>query len=327
VDVSTRGRCLYKETSEYLEEMVDEVDQDDIVRLLGDQDWQFQSTWFDDQLEHFLTSIIGSNREHSRRWRLLLIVFPSRSTMQHVNFMWKILGASAPNLVTLDLYNINENWIINGHKHPRFSALRDLVIQDSGSTEGFRISSLGIIPQKLEHLDFRTDWRLSNIEELSSFMQLRTLVINFLDNDSPSADLGDIWLPEINFPYLETLTLRHWYPHLHDVKFDLPSLQTLRLDFWDSHYKLPKVSPRHIYWRNEKAREQEVGTKKAKHSMCQLVLLSSVIESITIEEVDKKLLLEVVAQCKAERRIPALEKVIVQRRDKCDEVIDVPSMQ
>jgi hypothetical protein len=197
------------------------------------------------------------------------------------------------------------------------SASPDIFIPDFRTVKNFRlgyaqdaerrpITGFGLSPSTLEHLEIKVENLRSDLAELSHFRQLRTLHLSchissgIYGNSRKGLDFS------ISLPHLEALTLSYNYGVLAQLRFDVPSLDSLTV-MWGLYTPLPSIHPRHI--RMMSFTTDRIRLKKV---IRDYILLSNALECITIDQWYRKEVKEEVTQTKLEGKASLLTQIIIE---------------
>ena len=289
--------------AEHAKAIVDEDDRQAIDEHIQLQEWDFRSTRFDSQLETVIERLIGADRASIKRWRAMRLYFPyDEDTAIRV---WNIMGGAINAVENVVLKNFpSESPIIFDLR-----MVKSFSLNGAEDTERCPITSFGLSPSTLEHLDIEVDNANIDLVDILHIRQLRTLRIfcSYYEADI-SFDFS------ISLPHLERLTLAGTYGNLARLRFDLPSLDLLRLvgPSTDSNRPLPAIHPRHVQ-ASIPSRPSRVELKKVIRNY---TLLSNVLESITINHpLERDDVKEVVAQSKLEGKASLLSQLIVEHEN------------
>jgi hypothetical protein len=201
--------------------IVDGDDHDGITQQILDQSWDFRSTWFDSQLEPIIERLLGADGKHIKRWETMTLYLPGDADI--AIRVWNLLARGLKAIENVVIHNFPD--ASPDIFMPNFGTVKNFNFSCADYAEGPAIMEFGLSPSTLKHLEIEVGNPSIDLAELSHFQQLHTLKLFciFLDNKS-NLDFS------ISLPHLETLTLSGFYGLLGQLRFDLPSLDLLRLD-------------------------------------------------------------------------------------------------
>jgi F-box-like len=278
--------------------IVDEDEHELIIQQIRDQDWEFRSTWFDSQLERVIACLIGADGEHIKRWKAMRLYLPEDADM--AIRVWNILarGLKAVENVVIENFPSPSSDIFM----PDFGTVKKFDLTCGHNVERPPITSFGLSPSTLKHLEIALDNPSIHLAELLHFQQLRTLHLGCSGNKSESLDFS------ISLPHLKTLILAGGYGILARLRFNFPSLDLLTV-IWNIDTPLPAIHPRHI----QASMPWRLSRVELKKAIRDCILLSNALECITINRpLERDDVNEVVAQSKLEGMASSLTQIIVE---------------
>lgn len=317
-----RSEYIKKQILKLLFSICDKDEKNRIETHVQQWDTDFSSDLFETRFEQALKYLTGANLD-AQRWDRLSLALPQ--SYEVVNHIWASLGGSFPNLTSLEIVSAPIKWakddqfLQNPPNIPMVKQLRlDL------TCGAFPITTLNPSPSVLEHLGLSTDWDFSNIEELSLFKKLRTLELICTDRVPILGAFDIVDFPSIYLPCLATLSLVLIRSDFRAPDLNLPSLQTLKLVSKFANYALPKLSVRHVDWFMPWLSHDEVdyeGTVETK--IREIVGLSSVLETLTIQANDKDAVCRAIMRMKKEGEVRLPAKILVEKQGHTLEAIHI----
>lgn len=271
-------------------------DQHRFFDALDGVNWSCGSQWYEFQHEAVLNSLFGSNSEHLSRYRTLNLGLPYYANEAKV--ITETLAGPFPNLKYLHIDNIHHPF---SFRFSSFPSAETIIL-----TEIVPLKDLIASSTSLRYLEIGVDSDLSNIAELSSFIQLRRLALYFYG--IKPADNG-IRPVTVNLPHLHELIVAGRYPPLHGIDFNLPRLELLEFELETPFISLSKLHPRHIVLRID-SEDMDGVSKEEKEAMVRdIVTLSTTTQSVTFPDLFTESLGMVLAECRKKNAIPLLTQV------------------
>lgn len=290
---------IKRELTECARAIIDHRRGVSVEQMIHDLPWNFESPSYHRQLERALVTLVGKNGENSQRWNSLSIQFPQKESIAGAIFAR--LAKYTDNLTALSVYNFPNNWLKrNNPETASFKSLKSLRLH----TRDFSFDvpwwqMLNLSPISLEELAINTNTRLDNLIDLSIFSNLRQLRME-CGRLAIAADHRASFT--ISLPNLSTLWLTGEYSNLGNLQLDFPALNSLEVTLNATQQAL-NLSPQKLllfgvpffgYHLSE-------GVQKSmtKERIRQILLSLRNVKVVTIDELHRNELIEVVDQCKA----------------------------
>jgi hypothetical protein len=307
---------IAQELSGHAKNIVDEVHHNSIVRSIDSVEWyDFTSAKFEAKVERFFEWLAGVDGEHIRRWGTLTLRLPN---WPEALGYWNRLAGGFKGIqeVTIHQYPLfpPDNPVI-----PDFTTVKYFKLTSVEEVEKLSITNFGLSPSTLEHLHIEVISTSIALRELSQFQQLQTLELVCIRSSSYQRRFCEG--VDISLPRLMRLTLSGAYHILAHLSLDFPFLDLLTVHVQGYDGPLPAIAPRHIRWSTESGNNWwlQQHTKDPQIERKQLarefILLSDVLECITIEDPEKDRVVEVVSQCKLEGKAPSLTQIVVEHKN------------
>jgi len=293
------GDYIAKGLSEYVKTIVDEVYHRPIIEVIEEIEWdECTSTRFEVEVERVIEQLVGVDGEHIKRWGTLTLWLPE--WMEGLRY-WKMLARGFKTVQKIAIYNsplgLDNDSIIPDLTTVKYFKLTPIIVTS--------LMDFGLSPSALEHLHIGAASSGIAMRELSCFQRLHTLEL-----DCFSSNRGESF--NIYLLDLKNLVLRGEFGILAHLTLDFPSLDLLTIHVEGYGQQLPTISPRHIRWLLEYTEDQWIKRKKLARDF---ILLSNMLECITIEGPKNDEVVEVALRCKLEGKASLLTQIIVEHTD------------
>lgn len=299
-----RNEFIIVQLYEFAKRITNRSEHPYVYDTISGQDWDFSSDLFETQVERAFDCLFGPNGNHVKRWNDLNIAFPENEWAADI---WKRLRRYLHNLASLTVSWFPDDHNINPLPSPL--CLKHLEFHSNFIVDGTPAIFSDISSRALEYLRIEASHTLGNLTEVSRFTQLRRLDIDCLNSTFQKIDPSAAPVHSIHLPLLKSLRLSGFYDVLSRQQFEFPSLELLTIEYWGTHSRLGGLSPRHIQWLN-------VSSLKEKSEVAPIIrdfiLLSNSLHVFSVQESERNVAEDVIAQCKAQGNAQALSQLVIE---------------
>lgn len=236
--------------------------------------------------------------------------------------VWSKIGKATSQLSLLNIDNFPSEWAIFNTRESDWPSQLNLKSLELGLTtigEAFPISLIDVSSEALRYLATFAELPLRDLADLSPYQQLHELKITCTCATAKPDDAIELPDLPLHLPRLHTLTLAMDYFILAQMRFEFPSLELLIIRVWNTHGKLPALSPRHIRLIFNLPRL----IRNPNQALHDSLSLSSALQSFTVCGVQEAQVMKAVTQCKEEGKAVLLTQVIFEERKKDVRIIQV----
>lgn len=285
------------------------------AELMGDHllnvNWAaFGSRGYCHQLRKAFNILIGPAGLHLKRWKSLKIKFPNSKNL--IQPVLDILAKHPMELSSLEVYNWGTEWTDGSY----ITVFGDLGRIERLCLSNFTsISTLGISPHILQHLDIHVDCAYANLRHLPKFLSLLTLTLHVDPQATNKSEPFSIRLPK-----LYTLTIYEYHKTMNSIQWELPLLNKLIFRANTTEIEIPSVSAREIQFISQGIGPLMLQTPRKQELIDKLLFRSPNLHTLTVSPLWRRAALLTIVQHHSNKRASLLKKLIIDKKYESTEI-------